>query len=275
MIGVIVPSLSNSVFSDVLRGIYEGVAGTNWHIQIGNSRYSTQEEERLVRLFIGQGPTALIVTGIDQTDTTRTLLEKAACPVVQIMELTDTPIDMVVGFDHQAAAKDMVGHLVENGYRRIAAISARMDPRVQRRQESCRAALQEAGLYDPDLEISTDAPSSTTTGRQLVEKMLKKHPDIDAFFCHNDDLALGCLFACQAAGLRVPDDIGISGFNDMEFMTSACPPLTSITTHRFEMGKQAVDLALQTADGKVPTRQIINLGYDLALRASTGRRYRP
>ncbi len=268
MIGVLVPSLSNSVFDDVLRGIYAGVADTQWHIQIGNTRYSEQEEERLVRLFIGQGPTALIVTGTDQTEATRTLLEKATCPVVQIMEITDEPIDMVVGFDHRAAAADMLKHMIGKGYKRIVSVGARMDHRVLRRRDSYRTVMRETGLYDPDLDISTDEPSSVTTGRKLVEQILSKRPDIDAFFCHNDDLALGCLFACQAAGLKVPADVGITGFNDMEFMSSTYPPLTSITTHRFDMGRQAVELALRTVEHKGVPERIVNLGYDLALRES-------
>ncbi len=77
VIGVLIPSLSNNVFNEVLNGIYSQVAGSKYHIQIGNTRYSEEEEERLVRLFIGQGPAALIVTGIDQSAQTRSILKKA------------------------------------------------------------------------------------------------------------------------------------------------------------------------------------------------------
>ena len=184
------------------------------------------------------------------------------------MEITDKPIDMVVGFDHRAAAAEMLKHMIAKGYKRIASVGARMDHRVRRRRDSYRAIMQETGLYDPDLDISTDEPSSVTTGRKLVEQILSKRRDIDAFFCHNDDLALGCLFACQAACLKVPEDVGITGFNDMEFMSATFPPLTSITTHRFDMGRRAVDLALQAVENKNIPERIVNLGYDLAVRES-------
>lgn len=259
------------MFDDVLRGIYAGANDTPYQIQIGNTRYSEEEEERLVRLFIGQGPAALIVTGIDQTKTTRTLLEKANCPIVQIMEISDDPVHLMVGFDHGAAAKEMTRHLVEQGYKKIASVSARMDPRVQRRLQGYRQELRKQGLYDANLEISTTEPSSVTVGRELTQELLQKHPQIDAVFCNNDDLALGCLFACQAAGLRVPEDIGITGFNDLEYMKASHPPLSSITTHRYKMGNHAVELAIQTTEKRQKGPTTINLGYDLAIRKSTSR----
>ena len=133
VVGVLVPSLTNNVFADVVRGIYDGLSDTDFQIQIGNTHYSGMEEERLLKVFLGQRPAALIVSGIDQTPAARRLLDGAGCPVVQIMETAPDPIDMMIGFSHLEGGRVATQHLIDVGYRRIGFIGARMDPRSQRR----------------------------------------------------------------------------------------------------------------------------------------------
>ncbi|WP_454683656.1 HTH-type transcriptional regulator GntR [Ancylobacter moscoviensis] len=272
VVGVIIPSLTNNVFADVLRGIYDGLAQTSHQVQLGNSRYSPIEEERLLATFLSQRPAALIVAGIDQTARSRELLENAGCPVVQIMELGEGPVDMMVGFSHRAAGHLVTSHLVEAGYRRIGFLGARMDPRTQRRLEGYRAALMEAGLYDPDRVTATPTPSSVTLGRDLLRDLLARMPDTDAVFCINDDLALGALFECQSAALAVPDTIGIAGFNDLEMMAAAWPALTSVRTPRYEIGSRAVQMARAAIAGRRPAERVVDVGVELQVRASTMRR---
>lgn len=269
IIGVVIPSLSNHVFSEVLKGIYDRVEGTDYRILIGNSRYSEAEEERLVRLFIGQRAEALIITGIDQTQTTRKLLEKAHCPVVQIMEYTTEPVDMLVGFDHGLAAQQLVQHLIDQGFQRIASINAYMDPRVKRRMQAFQNRLKENGLYDADIQMSTDERPSVSEGKALAMELLKQHPDVDAIFCGNDDLALGSLAAGLELGFDVPQQLGIAGFHDLEFMQAVHPSLTSIKTFRYEMGAQAMDMAIDSIEGEPVVEKIRNIGYELVTRDST------
>ena len=223
VVGVLIPSLTNNVFADVVRGIYDGLSDTSFQIQIGNTHYSGMEEERLLKVFLGQRPAALIVSGIDQTPPARRLLEGAGCPVVQIMEIGPEPIDMMIGFSHFDGGRVATEHLIEVGYRRIGFVGARMDPRSQRRLAGYRAAIEAAGLYDPRLVITTPIPSSVSLGRELLRDALAKTPTLDAVFCNNDDLALGVLFECNRAFIKVPQTIGIAGFNDLDMMQAAYP----------------------------------------------------
>lgn len=271
VIGVIIPSLTNNVFADVLRGIYDGIAGTPFQVQLGNTRYSPMEEERLVATFLGQRPAGLIVAGIDQTARGRDLLLQAGCPVVQIMEVGAEPVDMMVGFSHRAAAELATRHLLSAGYRRIGFIGARMDPRTQRRLEGYRAALTEAGLFDGERVTTTPTPSSVTLGRDLLRDLLARKPDTDAVFCINDDLALGALFECQHAALAVPERIGIAGFNDLEMMAAAWPALTSVRTPRYAIGQRAVEMLRAALAGRRPTERVLDVGVELQARASTRR----
>src|SRR6201987_3913208 len=179
VIGVLIPSLTNNVFSDVLRGIYDALDGSRYSIQLANTRYSILQEERLLRLFLAQKPAGLIVTGINQTPDSRMILEQVDCPIVQIMEIGPKPIDMMIGFSHFDASKAANSHLLEQGYQRIGFLGARMDPRVQRRLEGYRGPMREPALFDPGLVVTTAVPTSVTLGGTLFADLLAKAPDIE------------------------------------------------------------------------------------------------
>jgi LacI family gluconate utilization system Gnt-I transcriptional repressor len=271
VVGVLVPSLTNNVFADVVRGIYDGLGDTSFQIQIGNTHYSGLEEERLLQVFLSQRPAALIVSGIDQTPAARQLLETAGCPIVQIMELGPDPVDMMIGFSHFDAGHTATRHLLESGYRRVAFVGARMDPRSQRRLAGYRAAMETAGLFDQRLVTTTPVPSSVSLGRDLFRDALAKVPSLDGVFCNNDDIALGVLFECHRASIAVPQTIGISGFNDLDMMQVAFPSVTSVRTPRYEIGRQAVLMARAAIAGSRPENLVADLGFELKRRESTDR----
>jgi len=272
VIGVVVPSLTNNVFADVVRGVYDGLGDGRFQIQLGNAHYSGVEEERLLRVFLGQRPAALIVSGIDQSPATRKLLKAAGCPVVQIMETGDDPVDMLVGFSHFDAGKAATKHMIDSGFRHVGFIGARMDPRSRRRLAGYRAAMEEAGLFDERLINTTTAPSSVSLGSQLFREARERMPALEGVFCNNDDLALGALFACHRAGLAVPDAIGICGFNDLDMMQVSYPSVTSVRTHRYEIGRMAVAMACTRIAGQEVERPVVDLGFEIRARESTARR---
>ncbi len=271
IVGVLIPSLANNVFSEVVRGLYAGLGESSLQIQIGNTHYSKREEERLVRLFLRQRPSALVVSGIDQNAATRELLASAGCPVVQIMEIGGEPIDLAVGFSQTGCGRVATEHLLGQGYRRVAFISARVDPRARRRLEGYRAAMREAGMYDANQVITSTNPTSVTEGCALFQTALARIPDLEAIFCGNDDIALGVLFECNRRGIAVPDRLGIVGFNDIEMMAVAHPTVTSVRTPRFEVGRCAMALLRDALAGNPISERVVDLGFDLRVRESSSR----
>jgi LacI family gluconate utilization system Gnt-I transcriptional repressor len=269
VIGVVIPSLTNNVFADVLRGIYDSLEGSRYSIQLANTRYSILQEEKLLQLFRAQKPAGLIVTGINQTADSRAILESMNCPVTQIMEIGDEPVDMMVGFSHYEASSAAIAHILAQGRRRIGFLGARMDPRVQRRFEGYRDAMKAASLFDPNLVVTTTVPTTVTLGGTLFADLVAQSPDIDAVFCVNDDLALGVLFECQRRRISVPLDLAIVGFNDLEFMASAVPSLTSVRTNRYEMGRHAVTMVIDAIEGRRPEVPVLDLGFQLMVRESS------
>ncbi len=290
VIGVLVPSLTHSTFTDVLRGIDDGLAGTNLQMQVGNTRYDPAEEERLVGLFLRQKPAAMIVSGCAQTDTARQMLTQAGCPVVQIMDLSDNPIDRIIGFSHARAGRLITEHLIAQGYRRIAFLSGWMNTRSQGRLMGYRQALAEAGLSEPPSVHSlpesalAEFTEAATPGerpildfarpafaRALLRRTLQQAPDIDAVFCNNDNLALGVLFECAAQGIAVPRRMGIAGFNDLDFTDATEPSLTSVLTHRYRNGMAAVTAIRASLAGEDPGPRVVDLGVEVMARRSTDR----
>ena len=187
------------------------------------------------------------------------------------METGDNPADMMVGFSHRRAAHDAVVHLIGQGYRRIGFIGARMDPRTQRRLQGFKDALNEAGLFDEELIVTTAYPSTTTLGAQLLGDLLGRRPDVDAVFCINDDLAVGALFESQRHRISVPDELGICGFNDFEIMSATHPSLTSVLTNREEMGSRAIEMLIEAIEGRGPETRLVDVGYTVMARESTDR----
>lgn len=271
LIGVLIPSLTNAVFADTLTGIHEVLDATRFRVQIANTRYSVAEEERLVRLFLSQRPAGMVVTGIDQSPAARALLAGAGCPVVQVFETGPDPIDMMAGFDHAAAAGAAAAHLVAAGYRRIGFLGAREDPRSHRRLGGFRAALASAGLWSEDLVLVSGAPATVTGGCLLLAGLIAQAPGLDAVLCNNDILALGALWECQRRGIDVPGQMGIAGFNDIELMAAAVPPLTSVATPRLEIGRWAAGMLVARIAGREVAAPSVDLGFRVMARGSTAR----
>jgi LacI family gluconate utilization system Gnt-I transcriptional repressor len=212
----------------------------------------------------------MILTGADQTEIARRLLNQAAIPVVQTMELTDDPIDINIGLSQPAAGYAATKHLIDLGHRSVGQISAPLDTRAAQRLSGYGRAIAEAGI-EP-LTASIERGSSFPLGAELFADLHQRQPEMTAVFCANDNLALGALFECQRRGIRVPEDMSIVGFNDLEFSATAHPSLTTVATPRYEIGRRSAEIVLDIVrgSGERPREKRIDLGFRLVVRGSTG-----
>ncbi len=270
IIAVLVPSFSNNVFSDVLSGTNAVLEKTGYSIQIANTGYNPIAEEGMIRKFVSLSPAGVIIAGVDQTAASRKMLKDVDCPVVQIMDITDDPVDVIVGFSNFDAAATSVEHMVAQGYRRIAFVGTRMDPRTQQRMAGYEAVMRKHQLYDASLFITTPQKSSVEIGRHLLAGLLDKVPDCDGVFCNNDDVAVGIALECQRRNLAVPEAFGICGFNDLGTTSQMNPAITSVYTPRVEIGERAAQYIIdRNAGHPKPEVRNIDLGFTLKVRAST------
>ncbi len=269
-VAVLIPSLSNTVFIDTLAGINEVLDTKGYQILIGNTAYDDEKEERLLRAYLSHAPDGVLLTGTRQRPEMRQRLAKLGIPAVHMMELDPTNERLCVGFSQEEAGRQITSHLLERGYRRIAFFGARLDPRVMQRLDGYRKALQAAGVYSPDLEYLNPRPSRIGMGVEMLEVLRREHPECDAVFCCNDDLALGVLTGCHRTGMKVPEQLAVAGFNDLEGAAWAMPTLTSVRTPRFQVGFEAATLLLSLMEGHAaPAQRQLDLGFELQLRGSS------
>ena len=266
---VLIPSLSNVVFVDILSGIKEALDAQGYLMLIGVTGYSPEAEENLLRTYLRHAPDGLILTGIDHTPGVWDLLRARQIPTVHTIETLDDGADMSVGFSQFESGYAAGRHLLDCGYRRIAIVGAQLDPRSLRRCEGCRQSLRDAGAYDPALEIMTPEKSSIGLGAALMDRVHREHPDCDAVFFVNDDLAQGAVFQCARLGLAVPGRIGLVGFHDLAGSAWTTPPLSTIATPRYEIGLAAAGLLMRHLAGEAIERRHVDLGFELVRRQTT------
>ena len=271
---VLIPSLSNIVFVDILSGIKDVLDAHAHYMHIGLTGYSLESEETLLRNHLRHAPDGLILTGVDHSEGVWQLLRQRAIPTVHTIETLPASQrggehGWSVGFSQYESGAAAARHLLDRGYRRIGIIGAQLDPRSLRRCEGARAALRQAGVYDAAMEIMTPRKSSATLGVELLDQMLQTHPDCDAIFFCNDDLAQGAVFQCGRRGIPVPARIGIMGFHDVSGTAFTTPPLSTIATPRYRIGEVAASMLMQHLQGQTPAMQHVDLGYELVQRETT------
>ncbi|MGY4829518.1 HTH-type transcriptional regulator GntR [Sphaerotilaceae bacterium SBD11-9] len=268
-VAVLIPLLSNTLFVDLLEAVHGTLLPAGYQTLIGVTHYDPLEEEQLLNSYMAHRPAGLLVTGFDRTEASRRLIAASGVPCVYLMETTPAEGVHSVGFSQADAGHAITAHLLARGRKRIAFVAAQLDPRVMQRAEGYRRCLREAGVYDPKLELLNPEHSSLGLGGQLFEHMLKTHPDVDAIFFCNDDLAQGGLLAALRLGVKVPQRIAVAGFNDLNGSDQMLPPLTTVHTPRTEIGEQAARMLLQLMRREPLARSCIDVGYELVVRGST------
>jgi len=268
-VAVLIPLLSNALFVDLLEAVHATLLPAGYQTLIGVTHYDPAEEEQLLRSYMAHRPAGLLVTGFDRSEAARQLIQQSGLPCVHLMETTTAPGVHSVGFSQADAGREITEHLLARGRRRIAFVGAQLDPRVMQRAEGYRRAMRAAGLYEPRLELLNPARSSIALGGQMFEQALHQHPELDAIFFCNDDLAQGGLLTALRLKVPVPDQVAVAGFNDLAGSAEMLPSLTTVHTPRSEIGAAAAAMLLQLMRGDSVPSRAVDVGYSLVVREST------
>ncbi|NIC04135.1 LacI family DNA-binding transcriptional regulator [Billgrantia bachuensis] len=267
-IAVVVPSLANAVFIEVIQGLQATFEAAGYQILLGNTDYDIEREHQLVRTFLGWSCSALVTAGLRHTPACRELLAGCDRPVMEVMELGEA-LDLNVGLDHEEAGSCMARHLLQRGYRDIVYVGARMgeDYRAAMRYAGHRAALEAAGLAPHLLEL--DRLGSLEAGAEGLERVREQFPDAKAIHFANDDLATGALLHALRLGMRVPEEIAIAGFNGLPLGQHVTPRLTTIQSSRHTMGRLAAEQVLRCLAGEEVEARRQDVGFTLLEGEST------
>lgn len=265
-IGVLLPSLTNHVFADVLKGIELILDQAGYQTMLAHYGYSVKKEEERIESLLSYHVDGLILSENYHSLRTLKMIEVANIPVVEIMDSTQIGIQQAIGFDNVAAAQTMVETMITRGYKNIVYFTARMDRRTQLKMQGYEQAMKKYGL-EP-YSLITEEPSSFTLGGKQLRQILEKHPDTNGIFCTNDDLAIGALFECQRLGINVPKQIAIAGFHGHDVGFSVSPQLATVITPRLEIGKVAAQELLARLNNAPLTEKMIDLGFKIHLGES-------
>ncbi len=268
-VAILIPMLTNALFVDLLEAAQRTLRYAGYQTLIGITHYDPSEEEQLLREQLAHRPAGMLITGLQHTETTRTLIATSGIPCVHLMELAADPAIYSVGFSQVEAGAALARHLLERGYRRIAFAAAQLDPRALQRMAGWRRELQAANRHDARLEWLNPAPSSQKLGAQMFEQIVSQSPPVDAIFFCNDDLAQGALLAAARRGIAVPGQVAIAGFNDLPGSDQMIPPLTTVRTRRSDLGETAAAMLLKLIRSEAVATHSIDIGYSLIVREST------
>ena len=184
-------------------------------------------------------------------------------PVVEAWDLSEKPVNMMVGFSHLAVGQTVARYFLDKGVQRVG-VATGNDPRGATRLKGFVEAMGR------DIPITiVDAPGTMRRGRAALRELLGKQPDLQAVFCSSDLLALGALAEAQARGLRVPEDLAICGFGGADFAADTEPPLTTVQIDGAAIGRLAAQLILERCRGKVVEQRVIDVGFRIVERQST------
>jgi LacI family gluconate utilization system Gnt-I transcriptional repressor len=243
LVGVVIPSLSNMVFPEVLTGVSAVLDGTGLQPVVGVTNYLPDREETVIYEMLSWRPSGMIVAGLEHTDAARAMLARAGIPIVEIMDIDGDPVDHAVGISHQRAGRQMAEAIIAAGYRRIAFLGTQMpnDHRARKRLEGFEEALGRAGLTLADREYYSGG-SALLKGREMTAAVLARSPDVDFLYYSNDMIGAGGLLWCLDQGLDVPGRIGLAGFNGVELLDGLPRKLATMDACRLEIGRRAAEI---------------------------------
>ncbi len=259
-VAVTIPSINNANFADTVAGLSEVLSNEGLQVLLAYTNYDMVQEERAIEQLLRRRPEAIVVTGGKHTPRARRLLEGAGIPVVEAWDLPAEPIGHVVGFSNAATMVAMVDHLVAQGHTRIAFIGGDVaaDTRGADRRRGFMAAMAEHGLSCDRLIEAGPPPISMREGANAMARLLAVYPDTAAVVCVSDLSAFGALTECQRRGLRVPQDMVVTGFGAYEIARICVPTLTTVDPFPRKIGEDIASLILiAIADPQPPqTRRI-------------------
>jgi LacI family transcriptional regulator len=269
---VVFPKLSGPLFSALIQGAEIAASESGYHLLIYGVSGATLGADNQTLGMLTTKVDGLILASSGVSRCYIRDLQRQNLPVVVLGEEpsgSGTPVDSIQP-DNVGGAVKIVTHLIEHGYRRIAMIKGpTARTHASDREHGYRKALQEHGLpcY---AELVIAGAFSENSGYTAMERLLQQDPVPDAVFAASDQMAIGAIAAIRESGLRVPEDVALVGFDDIETAQYTHPPLTTVHQDLLGQGQLAVNLLLSRINGAESTVETQILPAELVIRHSCG-----
>ncbi len=248
--GAVIPTMENAIFARGLQAFQETLSDAGVTLLVASSGYDAVRELEQIRALVGRGTDGLLLIGAARPAETYAFLERRRIPHVLTWNYRPEQEACFVGFDNRSAARAVARAVIEHGHRRIAMIAGITagNDRASDRVDGVCAALDEAGLSGREMP-TVEEVYSLAGGRRGCSSLLEHRTRPTAVICGNDVLAIGAIAEAKARGLRVPGDISITGFDDIDLAEVSEPRLTTIHVPHRRMGQAAARALLAIRDG--------------------------
>ncbi len=268
-VGIVLPDIYGEFFSEVIRGIDLVARKSGYHVLVSSSHADLSETQEVLRAMYGRvdGLVAMI------PEASPALLERSlprSLPVVLLNTRPGRSRFSSLGVDNRGGAAALVRHLLDLGHVRIAHVAG-PEPNFDaaERKRGWRDALARAGR-PPEPGLDLPGNFDEESGAEAGERLLALRPRPTAVFAANDSMAIGCLSTLRRAGVRVPEEMALAGFDDVPIARFTTPPLTTVRVDIKELGGEAMRRLLAAlANGGEPERTRVVLPTELVVREST------
>lgn len=264
MVAGLVPTISVPQFLPTVKALTETLDAAGYQLILGQSGYDHSREEKLLNTMLSRRPDGIVVTGLVHSPAAREQLRRLGIPVVETWDLSDRPVDMMVGISHVKVGSAIAGFFLARGWQRLG-IATGNDHRAMMRCEGFRAVV---GREVPSAIVP--APSSVEWGRRAMAELLEKDPHIEAVYCSSDGFAHGLMIEARSRGLRIPQDLVVCGFGDADFAAHIDPSLTTAHVDGAAIGRIAAQLIIDRCQGRPIAQPIVDVGFRIIERQSTG-----
>jgi LacI family transcriptional regulator len=271
-LGLIVLDMANPFFHDVAKGVEDVATELGYAVVLCNSDEQAMKEDRYLQVLEEQRVRGVLITPVEVSSERLDALRRRGTPTV-LVDRHDPRVNCCsVAVDDVAGGELAGGHLVERGHSRIAFFSGPLSLRqCADRLAGLRNAVEAAGLSPDEVIEVVELPAlKARISYEAARVMFESHKDVTAAFCANDLLALGLLRAAVSTGRKVPDDMAIMGYDDIEFAADAAVPLSSVRQPTLQIGRNAAQLLLEECDyPETHAHQQVMFKPELVVRDST------
>jgi LacI family transcriptional regulator len=268
IIGAIIPTMENSIFARGIQAFQEELRKSGVTLLISSSGYDPQREFEQVRTLVSQGVEGILLIGVARPEKTYDFLHRRNIPYVITWNYRQNNEHLYAGFDNFAAMHEMTTAVINRGHERIGLITgpSEYNDRIEDRIAGAKSALEDSGLNNLSLGNASNNHSTICAG-DAFEKLISDADQLTAVLCGNDVLAVGAILRARKLGIRIPDDVSITGFDDIDLAEVIAPPLTTVHVPHRRMGEAAAQILLELRSG-IKNQKSIKIETHVVLRGS-------
>ena len=269
IVGTVIPTLNNSIYAQLVGALQSTLSRQGYSLLVTTSEFDLDQELAQARLLVERGVEGLVLVGNLHRKDLFGLLDGQGLPCVTTYTYSPTSGHPSIGFDNSVAMARIVDFLLDLGHREFAILSGvrKDNDRVTERLQGAMGSLQARGItLEPSHVV--EEPYSIEGGRTALRRVLTAGGRPTALICGSDVLAFGALIECSSREIRVPQDMSVSGFDDLEFAAFLNPPLTTLAVPALDMGRRAGEYIMARLRGRAHVEHI-PLETNLILRGTT------